>query len=213
MGRWRPEAARIGGYSTGSRAHCDPWRSGATTTPRSTRGMPTWRVSRRRLLVLRAWRSLIDHIAHIDSVASSVGGQRTLLVASARARASVRSDAGREVLACEGQAGGDEVSGCALEGDPAAVVAGTRAEVAFGTLDGSSGDFNRAPRARAAFSWSLTPSRPDRGTSTDRGRRPERWRGGDARPGCRHAHETTSGSVGAATLDSCRGTPSRRHPL
>ena len=38
-------------------------------------------------------------------------------------------DVGREVLAGEGGAGGDEVGGCALEHDPAAIVAGTGAEV------------------------------------------------------------------------------------
>src|SRR5437762_9297294 len=39
------------------------------------------------------------------------------------------ADVGREVLAGEGGAGGDEVGGCALEDDPAAVVAGAGAEV------------------------------------------------------------------------------------
>jgi hypothetical protein len=39
------------------------------------------------------------------------------------------ADVGREVLAGEGGAGGDEVGGFALEDDPAAVVAGTGAEV------------------------------------------------------------------------------------
>jgi hypothetical protein len=39
------------------------------------------------------------------------------------------ADVGREVLAGEGGAGGDEVDGCALEDDAAAVVAGARAEV------------------------------------------------------------------------------------
>ena len=34
------------------------------------------------------------------------------------------ADVGREVLASEGGTGGDEVGGCALEDDPAAVVAG-----------------------------------------------------------------------------------------
>src|SRR5215211_3584323 len=38
-------------------------------------------------------------------------------------------DVGREVLAGEGGAGGDEVGGCAVEDDPAAVVAGAGAEV------------------------------------------------------------------------------------
>ena len=35
----------------------------------------------------------------------------------------------REVLAGEGRAGGDQVGGCALEDDPAAVVAGAGTEV------------------------------------------------------------------------------------
>src|SRR6266436_8582104 len=39
------------------------------------------------------------------------------------------ADVGREVLAGEGGAGGDEVGGRALEDDPAAVVAGAGAEV------------------------------------------------------------------------------------
>src|SRR6266566_433384 len=39
------------------------------------------------------------------------------------------ADVNREVLAGEGGASGDEVGGCALEDDPAAVVAGPRAEV------------------------------------------------------------------------------------
>src|SRR3977135_102439 len=39
------------------------------------------------------------------------------------------ADVGREGLAGEGGAGGDEVGGCALEDDPAAVVAGAGAEV------------------------------------------------------------------------------------
>ena len=39
------------------------------------------------------------------------------------------ADVGREVLAGEGGAGGDEVGGCALENDPAAVVASAGAEV------------------------------------------------------------------------------------
>jgi hypothetical protein len=39
------------------------------------------------------------------------------------------ADVGREVLAGEGGAGRDEVGGCALEDDPAAVVAGAGAEV------------------------------------------------------------------------------------
>src|SRR4051812_47008303 len=39
------------------------------------------------------------------------------------------ADVGREVLAGEGGAVGDEVGGCALEDDPAAVVAGAGAEV------------------------------------------------------------------------------------
>src|SRR5487761_1636790 len=39
------------------------------------------------------------------------------------------ADVGREVLACEGGADGDEVGGRALEDDPAAVVAGAGAEV------------------------------------------------------------------------------------
>src|ERR671913_91283 len=38
------------------------------------------------------------------------------------------ADVGREVLAGEGRAGGDEVGGGALEDDPAAVVAGAGAE-------------------------------------------------------------------------------------
>jgi hypothetical protein len=42
---------------------------------------------------------------------------------------SVRCHVGREVLAGEGGAGSDEVGGCALEDDPAAVVAGAGAEV------------------------------------------------------------------------------------
>src|SRR5215216_6011973 len=37
------------------------------------------------------------------------------------------ADVGREVLASEGGTGGDEVGGCALEDDPAAVVAGAGA--------------------------------------------------------------------------------------
>src|SRR5215217_2521450 len=44
-------------------------------------------------------------------------------------RASSGADVGREVLAGERGAGGDEVGGCALEDDPAAVVAGAGAEV------------------------------------------------------------------------------------
>ncbi len=39
------------------------------------------------------------------------------------------ADVRRKVLAREGRAGGDEVGGCALENNPAAVVAGARAEV------------------------------------------------------------------------------------
>src|SRR5437868_10768857 len=39
------------------------------------------------------------------------------------------ADVGREVLAGEGGAGGDQVGGCALEDDPAAVMAGAGAEV------------------------------------------------------------------------------------
>src|SRR5829696_1788431 len=39
------------------------------------------------------------------------------------------ANVGREVLAGEGRAGRDEVGGCALEDDPAAVVAGAGAEV------------------------------------------------------------------------------------
>src|SRR5665809_165149 len=39
------------------------------------------------------------------------------------------ADVGREVLAGEGGAGGDEVGGCALEDDPAAVVAGAGPQV------------------------------------------------------------------------------------
>src|SRR5437879_13928345 len=39
------------------------------------------------------------------------------------------ADVGREVLAGEGGAGGDEVGGCALEDDPSAIVAGAGAEV------------------------------------------------------------------------------------
>src|SRR5437867_11449639 len=39
------------------------------------------------------------------------------------------ADVGREVLAGEGGAGGDEVGGCALGDDPAAVVAGAGTEV------------------------------------------------------------------------------------
>jgi len=39
------------------------------------------------------------------------------------------ADVGREVLAGEGEAGADEVGGCALEDDPAAVVAGAGPEV------------------------------------------------------------------------------------
>src|SRR5499433_4319393 len=39
------------------------------------------------------------------------------------------ADVGREVLAGEGRAGGDEVGGCSLEDDPATVVAGAGAEV------------------------------------------------------------------------------------
>src|ERR1700736_4001823 len=38
------------------------------------------------------------------------------------------ADVGREVLAGEGGAGGDELGGCALEDDPAAVVAGAGTE-------------------------------------------------------------------------------------
>src|SRR3954470_10487693 len=45
------------------------------------------------------------------------------------ARAQSAADVGREVLGGEGGAGGDEVGGCALEDDPAAVVAGAGAEV------------------------------------------------------------------------------------
>src|SRR5918997_550457 len=37
------------------------------------------------------------------------------------------ADVGREVLAGEGGTGGDEIGGCALEDDPAAVVAGAGA--------------------------------------------------------------------------------------
>ena len=55
--------------------------------------------------------------------ALSAGGPST----SARPRSG--ADVGREVLAGEGGAGGDEVGGCALEDDPAAVVAGAGAEV------------------------------------------------------------------------------------
>src|SRR5918992_6346457 len=39
------------------------------------------------------------------------------------------ADVGREVLAGEGGAGRDEVGGCALQDDPAAVVAGAGAQV------------------------------------------------------------------------------------
>src|SRR5262245_27231052 len=39
------------------------------------------------------------------------------------------ADVGREVLAGEGRAVGDEIGGCTLEDDPAAVVAGAGAEV------------------------------------------------------------------------------------
>jgi hypothetical protein len=39
------------------------------------------------------------------------------------------ADVGREVLAGEGEAAGDEGGGCALEDDPAAVVAGAGTEV------------------------------------------------------------------------------------
>src|SRR5437867_2875861 len=39
------------------------------------------------------------------------------------------ADVGREVLARKGGAGGDEVGGCALEYDPAAVVAGAGTQV------------------------------------------------------------------------------------
>src|SRR5918998_596210 len=39
------------------------------------------------------------------------------------------ADVGREVLAGEGGASGDEVGGCALEDAPAAVVAGARAQI------------------------------------------------------------------------------------
>src|SRR5665647_3214719 len=39
------------------------------------------------------------------------------------------ADVGREVLAGEGRAGADKVGGCALEDDPAAVVAGAGSEV------------------------------------------------------------------------------------
>src|SRR6266849_5962136 len=39
------------------------------------------------------------------------------------------ADVGREVPAGEGGAGGDEVGGCAVEDDPAAIVAGAGAEV------------------------------------------------------------------------------------
>src|SRR4029450_13237296 len=39
------------------------------------------------------------------------------------------ADVGRQVLAGEGGAGGDEVGGCALEDDPAAVVAGAGPQV------------------------------------------------------------------------------------
>src|SRR6266567_2530523 len=46
-----------------------------------------------------------------------------------RLRRLSQADIGREVLAGEGGAGGDEVGGCALEDDPAAVVAGAGAEV------------------------------------------------------------------------------------
>src|SRR5665647_3767252 len=45
------------------------------------------------------------------------------------ARVRSGADVGREVLAGEGGAGGDEVGGGALEDDPAAVVAGAGAEV------------------------------------------------------------------------------------
>src|SRR5450759_332250 len=53
--------------------------------------------------------------------------ERARVIVSARPGSG--ADVGREVLAGEGGAGGDEVGGCALEDDPAAVVAGAGAEV------------------------------------------------------------------------------------
>jgi hypothetical protein len=52
--------------------------------------------------------------------------ERTRLTMSVRASRS-SADVGREVLAGEGGAGSDEVGGCALEDDPATVVAGAGA--------------------------------------------------------------------------------------
>src|SRR5271166_2406188 len=66
-----------------------------------------------------------------DPIAIRVGrvetDERTRLTVSAWPR--LGADVGREVLAGERGAGGDEVGRCALEDDPAAVVAGAGAEV------------------------------------------------------------------------------------
>src|SRR5215208_713664 len=60
-----------------------------------------------------------------------IRGQRGGATLASRCPRGPRSgaDVGREVLAGEGGAGGDEVGGCALEDDPAALVAGAGAEV------------------------------------------------------------------------------------
>src|SRR6266545_8264671 len=79
------------------------------------------------------------------------------------------ADVGREVLAGEGGAGDDEVGGCALEDDPAAVVAGAGAEV-------------DDPVACAMTAWWCSMSMTDLPESTTRSSRPSncstsaRWR-------------------------------------
>src|SRR5664280_212823 len=74
---------------------------------------------------IAAWGELFDHALGVVDRRISSCGRVSRCPRGPRSGA----DVGREVLAGEGGAGGDEVGGCALEDDPATVVAGAGAEV------------------------------------------------------------------------------------
>src|SRR5207247_944467 len=78
----------------------------------------------------RATSRLLDPVEHAPlPVEWDESKQMRELVSSCPRGPRSGADVGREVLAGEGGAGGDEVGGCALEDDPSAVVAGAGAEV------------------------------------------------------------------------------------
>ena len=83
----------------------------ATGRPSSVRDVRERSFGPQGLVPRQATFSRLDHLTHLSILRVPVAPRSG-------------ADVGREVLAGEGGAGGDEVGGCALEDDPAAVVAG-----------------------------------------------------------------------------------------